>query len=263
MKVSYFPGCTLKNKAKDLDAYAYKSAEALGVTLEEIENWQCCGAVYPQAEDEIATKLSAVRTLDAAKQKGQDLITLCSACHHVLKRVNDDMRNNEYIRTRANNYMKLDEPYAGETNVIHYLEMLRDNVGFDNIKKAVVNPLKNVKIAAYYGCLLLRPSGVMAFDDPEDPTIIEDFIKAIGATPVKYSQRNECCGGYIAMTDKGAAEKRVDTILRSAKEAGAEMIITACPLCMYNLDANATGEHLPVKYFTELLAEALGVKEGE
>ncbi len=263
MKYSYYPGCTLKTKAKELDRFGRLSAEKLGVELEEIENWQCCGAVYPQAEDEIATKLSAVRTLDAAKQKGQDLITLCSACHHVLKRVNDDMRNNEYIRTRANNYMKLDEPYAGETNVIHYLEMLRDSVGFDNIKKAVVNPLKDVKIAAYYGCLLLRPSGVMAFDDPEDPTIIEDFIKAIGATPVKYSQRNECCGGYIAMENKAAAEKRVDVILRSAKDAGAEMIITACPLCMYNLDANATGEHLPVKYFTELLAEALGVKEGE
>ena len=261
MKYSYYPGCTLKTKAKDLDAYGRRSAIKLGVELEEIENWQCCGAVYPQAEDEIATKLSAVRTLDAAKQKGQDLITLCSACHHVLKRVNDDMRNNEYIRFRANNYMKLDTPYAGETNVIHYLEMLRDCVGFDNIKKAVVNPLKGVKVAAYYGCLLLRPSGVMAFDDPENPTIIEDFIKAIGATPVIYSQRNECCGGYIALENKGAAQKRVDAILASAENAGADMIITACPLCMYNLDANATAEHIPVKYFTELLAEALGVKE--
>ena len=263
MNYSYYPGCTLKTKAKDLDLYGRRSAAKLGVELEEIENWQCCGAVYPQVEDEIATKLSAVRTLNAAKEKGQDLITLCSACHHVLKRVNDDMRNNEYIRLRANNYMKLDDPYAGETNVIHYLEMLRDSVGFDNLKKAVVNPLKGVKIAAYYGCLLLRPSGVMAFDDPENPTIIEDFIKAIGATPVKYSQRNECCGGYIAMEDKGAAQKRVDVILASAKDAGADMIITACPLCMYNLDANATSTHIPVKYFTELLAEALGVKEAE
>lgn len=261
MKHSYYPGCTLKTKAKDLDRWGRLSATALGVELEEIENWQCCGAVYPQAEDEIATKLSAVRTLNAAKEKGQDLVTLCSACHHVLKRVNNDMKENEYIRTRANNYMKLDEPYAGETNVIHYLEMLRDGVGFENLKKAVVNPLKGVKIAAYYGCLLLRPSGVMAFDDPENPSIIEDFIRAIGATPVKYSQRNECCGGYIAMEDKGAAIKRVDAILASARDAGADMIITACPLCMYNLDANATTAHLPVKYFTELLAEALGVKE--
>lgn len=261
MKYSYYPGCTLKTKAKELDAYGRVAAAKLGVELEEIENWQCCGAVYPQADDEIATKLSAVRTLDAAKQKGQDVLTLCSACHHVLKRVNNDMKTSEYIRTRVNNYMKLDEDYAGETNVVHYLEMLRDTVGFENLKKAVVNPLKGVKIAAYYGCLLLRPSGVMALDNPESPTIIEDFIKAIGATPVVYSERNECCGGYIALDNKAAAESRVDKIIASAKAAGADMIITACPLCMYNLDANATNNTLPIKYFTELLAQALCEKE--
>jgi len=260
MIFSYYPGCTLSTKAKDLDRYGRLSAEALGVKLEEIENWQCCGAVYPQAEDEIATKLSAVRALNSAKEKDQKLLTLCSACHHVLKRVNDDMANNEYIRLRANNYLKLDAPYAGEAEVIHYLEMLRDCVGFDNLKKAVKNPLKGVKIAAYYGCLLLRPSGVMAFDDPENPKIIEDFIRAIGATPVIYSQRNECCGAYMAMEDKGFAEKRVDRIIASAKEAGAEMMITACPLCMYNLVNNAGENKLDVKYFTELLYQALGLE---
>ena len=101
MTYSYFPGCTLKNKAKDLDHYARECAKVLGFELEEIENWQCCGAVYPQASDEIATKLSSVRALADAKEKGQDLITVCSACHHVLKRVNDDMKNVDDIRTRA------------------------------------------------------------------------------------------------------------------------------------------------------------------
>lgn len=261
MKFSYYPGCTLKTKAKDLDAYGRRSARALGVELEEIENWQCCGGVYPQAEDEIATKLSAIRTLNAAKEKDQTLITLCSACHHVLKRVNNDLKRNADLRLRANNYLKLDEPYTGETTVMHYLEMLRDQIGFDVLKKAVVNPLKDRKIAAYYGCLLLRPNREMALDDPEDPTIIEDFIRAIGATPIKYSQRNECCGGYISLDDKTAAVRRVDTILASAKAAGADTVITACPLCMYNLRVNATDSDLPVLYFTELLAEALGVKE--
>jgi heterodisulfide reductase subunit B len=261
MKFSYYPGCTLKTKAKELDAYGRRSAQALGVELEEIENWQCCGGVYPQAEDEIATKLSAIRTLNAAKEKDQALVTLCSACHHVLKRVNNDLKRNDDIRTRANNYLKLDTPYEGETQVIHYLEMLRDRIGFDALKKAVVNPLKDRKIAAYYGCLLLRPAKEMAFDDPEDPHIIEDFIRAIGATPVKYSQRNECCGGYIALDDKSAAVRRVDTILASAAAAGADTVITACPLCMYNLRVNATSSDIPVLYFTELLAEALGVKE--
>ena len=157
MKYSYYPGCTLKNKAKDLDAYARVSARALGFELEEIEDWQCCGGVYPLGSDEIATKLSSVRALNAAKEKGQDLITVCSACHHVLKRVNDDMKNVEDIRTRANNYMKLDTPYEGETEVLHFLEVLRDRVGFDKVKEKVVNPFTGKKIGAYYGCLLLRP----------------------------------------------------------------------------------------------------------
>lgn len=263
MIFSYYPGCTLSTKAKDLDRYGRLSAAALGVELEEIENWQCCGAVYPQAEDEIATRLSAVRALEAARARGQKLLTLCSACHHVIKRVNADMRDNEYIRSRANNYLKLDTPYGGETQVVHYLEMLRDDVGFDQLKKAVKNPLKGEKIAAYYGCMLLRPSGTMAFDDPENPTIIEDFIQAIGATPVRYSQRNECCGAYMAMEDADFARRRVEAVLKSAAEAGAEKIITACPLCMYNLRVNAGVHSLPVMYFTELLYQALGLAQKE
>lgn len=261
MIYSYYPGCTLKTKAKDLDRYGRQSAEALGVALEEIENWQCCGAVYPQARDEIATKLSAIRALDAARQKGQPLLTLCSACHHVIKRVNHDIATDGDLCMKANNYLQLETPYSGETRVVHYLEMLRDDVGFDALRRACVQPLKGMRIAAYYGCLLLRPSGVMAFDDPEHPTIIEDFIRAIGAVPVVYSQRNECCGGYMALEDPPLARQRVNQIVASAREAGAEMIVTACPLCMYNLEVNAGDGALPVKYFTELLARALGLSE--
>ena len=260
MKYSYYPGCTLKNKAKDLDRFARASAKALGFELEEIENWQCCGGVYPLGSDEIATKLSSVRALNEAKEKGQDLVTLCSACHHVIKRVNDDMKNVDDIRFRANNYLKLDTPYAGETKVVHFLELLRDTIGFDELKKRVVNPLTGKKIGAYYGCLLLRPSGILAFDDPENPKIIENFIRAIGATPVIYPYRNECCGGYISLKEKDMAKNMCDKITESASGFGADMLITACPLCMYNLNKSAEKD-LPVYYFTELLAEALGVKE--
>ncbi|MBQ8383468.1 MAG: CoB--CoM heterodisulfide reductase iron-sulfur subunit B family protein [Clostridia bacterium] len=260
MKVSYYPGCTLKTKAKELDKYGRKSAEALGITLEEIENWQCCGGAFTSASDEIATKLSSVRALAEARDKGQDLVTLCSACHNVIKRTNAAMAKDADFAMKANNYMKLDTPYNGETKVIHYLEMLRDTVGFDELAKKVVNPLKGKKIAAYYGCLLLRPGKVMAMDNPENPRIIEDFIKAIGAEPVIYPYRNECCGGYITLEDKTIATKKSNKVLHSAKVAGAEMVITACPLCLYNLQKNGT-EDLPVVYFTELLAEALGVKE--
>ncbi len=257
MKYSYYPGCTLKTKARDLDLYAKASAKALGFELEELENWQCCGGVYPLGSDEIASKLSSVRALNDAKQKGQSLVTLCSACHHVIKRVNDDIKNVEDIRNRANNYMKLEKPYMGETEVLHFLEVLRDKVGFEKLKTLVVNPLKGKKIAAYYGCLLLRPSKVLAFDNPENPKIIEDFIKAIGATPVVYPYRNECCGGYISLKDGEKAKNMCQRIMESAEGFGAEMLITACPLCLYNLNK---GGNLPVVYFTELLAEALGVK---
>lgn len=257
---TYYPGCTLRTKAKDLDAYARSSAEALGIILEEPSDWQCCGGAYTTATNENATKLSAVRTLNAAKELGRPLVTVCSACHNVIKQTNYDISRDEQMAFKINNYLKLDEPYNGETTVYHYLEMLRDVVGFDNLAQKVVNPFKGKKIAAYYGCLLLRPSKALAMDDPENPTIMEDFIRAIGGTPVIYAQRNECCGGYITMEDKAQAAKRSSAVMNSAEDQGADMIITACPLCLYNLKKNS-GSSLPVYYFTELLAEALGLKE--
>ena len=260
MKVSYFPGCTLKTKAKILDFYARKCAEVLGVTLEEIENWQCCGGVFTTSNDEIATKLSSVRALISAKEKNQPLVSVCSACHNVLKQTNAQIKDETNgVANKVNNYIAPDE-YHGETEVIHYLELLRDVIGFDKIKEKVVNPLTGKKIAAYYGCLLLRPGKVLAMDDVENPTIMEDFIRAIGAEPVIYSYRNECCGGYIALESKDLAKAKSSRVIDNAKKNGAEVIVTACPLCKYNLEKNGESD-LPVVYLTELLATALGVKE--
>ena len=263
MKVSYFPGCTLKNKAKDLDEYARKSALVLGVTLEEIEEWQCCGGVFTTSNDEIATKLSSVRALIEANKKGQPLVSVCSACHNVIKQTNYAMQNDAEFNSKVNLYNKMNlgegNEYNGQTEVIHYLELLRDKIGFDKIKEKVVNPLTGKKIAAYYGCLLLRPGKVMAMDDVENPTIMEDLIRALGAEPVIYAYRNECCGGYVALDDADLAKKKSNRVTDNAKEKGAEVIVTACPLCKYNLIKNGT--EVPVVYITELLAEALGVKE--
>lgn len=259
MKLSYFPGCTLKTKAKELDVYARRCAEVLGITLEEIENWQCCGGVFTTARNEIATKLSSVRALKAAKEKDQALVTVCSACHNVIKQTNHAMQNDPEFAVKVNNYMSPEAPYSGETKVYHYLEMLRDLVGFDALKEKVVNPLSGKKIAAYYGCLLLRPNSTMRMDDPENPRIMEDFIRAIGAEPVIYPYRNECCGGYITLESPELSKKKSNAVTGSANKAGAELMVTACPLCRYNLVKN--GSEIPVVYFTELLAEALGVKE--
>ena len=261
MKYSYYPGCTLKNKARELDLYARVSAEALGFKLEEIRQWQCCGGVYPLGKDEIATKLSAVRALKEARDQGQALVTLCSACHHVIKRVNDDMKNVPEIRDAANRYMNPEEPYAGETKVFHFLEILRDQVGFEELKKKVVCPLEGRKIGAYYGCLLLRPGEVLQFDDPENPSVMENLIRALGAEPILYPYRNECCGGYISLKEKELSGSLSEKIMDSACGFGADCLITACPLCLYNLNHQRGKNQLPVYYFTELLAEALGVKE--
>lgn len=263
MKVSYFPGCTLRTKAKDLDLWARKSAEKLGVELCEIENWQCCGGVFVSSKDEIATKLSSVRALKAARDAGMPLVTVCSACHNVIKQTNETIKSDEEFAAKAARYMAQDndgsEPYGGETEVLHYLELLRDKVGFDNVKAAVTNPLSGKKIAAYYGCMLLRPGKVLKTDDPENPQIMENLIKALGAEPVIYAERNECCGGYVVLEDNESAARKSRAVTESARSRGADMIVTACPLCKYNLLKN--GSDVPVVYFTELLAEALGVKE--
>ena len=259
MKVTYFPGCTLKNKARDLDEYARKSAEALGVTLEEPETWQCCGGVFTTANDEVATKLSSVRLLKAAAEAGQPLVTVCSACHNVVKQTNYAMANDPTFADRVNRYMAEKTPYTGDTKVYHYLELLRDVVGFENLAKAVKKPLTGKKIGAYYGCLLLRPGKVMGMDDPENPRIIEDLIRALGGEVVIYARRNECCGGYVSAESPALAKKNSNLIAENAASAGAELLVTACPLCKYNLEKN--GSSVPVVYFTELLAEALGLKE--
>lgn len=262
MKVSYFPGCTLRNKAKDLDVWARKCAEKLGVELCEIEDWQCCGGVFVSAKDEVATKLPSVRALAASRDANQPLVTVCSACHNVIKQTNAAMQSDADFADKVNRYMAQDKvptEYHGETEVIHYLELLRDKVGFDKVKEAVVKPLTGKKVAPYYGCLLLRPSKVMAMDDPENPAIMEDFLRAIGAEPVYFPARNACCGGYVALEDAQSAKKKSNAVSASAASHGAEMMVTACPLCKYNLVKN--GSEIPVIYFTELLAEALGVKE--
>ncbi len=255
MKFLYYPGCTLKNKAKDLDIYARESALKLGFELIEVDEFQCCGGVFTTANDEIATKLASVRALKAAKAAGVPLVTVCSACHNVIKQTNHAMKNDAEFADKVNRYINDGDDYHGEAEVYHYLEVLRDIIGFDKIKEKCNGALKGKKIGAYYGCLLLRPSSVMGFDDPENPRIIEDMIKAAGAAPVIYGERNECCGGYAALEEPALVKKRCGIIDESAKAAGAEALVTACPLCRYNLVKN--GANVPVLYFTELLHKAL------
>ena len=247
----YYPGCTLSTTAKKLDHYARACANTLGFTLEEIENWQCCGAVFPLGTDEVAPKLAVVRALIQAQEKGLPLVTLCAACYHVFKQVNHQAQTDkDFCQTLQQYDSNLN--YDGSVEVLHYMEVLQRHIGFDALKQKVTAPLTGRKIGAYYGCMLLRPSHILQFDDPENPTIFEDFIAALGATPVRYPYRNECCGGYRALNDKEKVTAMCEKIVNSATAKGAEELITACPLCQYNLGN-------PALYFTEILAQALEV----
>lgn len=267
MRYSYYPGCTLKTQSgAPLELFALQASKALGIELVEQDEWQCCGAVFPLTTDEIAPFLSSVRSLAAARQQGEKLVTLCAACHHVIKRANHLLLTDKDTRDKTNNYLQLEQPYNGEGEVIHYLEMLRDELGFQELAAKVTSPLTGRKIAPYYGCLLLRPAKIMAFDNAENPRIMEDLLTSLGAEAVDYPYRTECCGVYLSVNDEDIAAKMVQKIVRSALNAGAEAIVNACPLCHYNLEAlqeqaPGGGPRLPVYYFTELLAEALGVKE--
>ena len=258
LEFMYYPGCTLSTTAAVMDRYARKAANILGFSLLDIDEWQCCGAMFPMGQDEAASKLSVIRALSAARKAGIPLVTLCAACHHVFKQVNYQIRTDGSLMETVTNYDG-DLVYDGSTEVLHYIEVLRDRIGFDVLKSKVTNPFKGRKIGAYYGCMLLRPGEVMDLDDVENPVVFEDFIEAIGAEPVKYPHRNECCGSLQAVRNVNKVKLLTSTLAKSAEKRGAEVLVTACPLCKYNIK-EFSGGVLPVHYFTELLAQALGVE---
>ncbi len=267
MKVPYFPGCTLYTKAATFDRAGKVAGEKLGFELEELENWTCCGAAFPMAQDFHMALASPTRALANGKKVGDKLVTLCAVCHNVLKRTNHVMRTNAERREKVTTF--IEEPYDGSLDVVHYLELLRDQVGFDAVKEKVAKPLGGLKVGAYYGCLLLRPAAEMQMDDPDRPAIFENLLAALGAEPVEYAMKAECCGAFQVVHSDATATRCSREIIESARAAGAEMLVTACPLCQFNLEdrqkemaaADMGFKPLPVLYFTELLALALG--EGE
>ena len=209
MKVSYFPGCTLKTKAKELDKYAYRCAEVLGVTLKEIENWQCCGGVFTTSKDEVATKLSSVRALKDAQKKEQPLVSVCSACHNVIKQTNHAMQTDAEFADKVNRYIG-EDAYDGSTKVYHYLELLRDVVGFDTLKEKVVNSLKGKKIADHVRCIVI-PATQKIYLQAMEEGLLEIFIKA--GCAVSTPTCGPCLGGHMGILAKG--ERAVATTNRN------------------------------------------------
>jgi len=261
----YYPGCTLNTKAKGFDNSARASARELGLELVELETWNCCGATFPLLVDNMLDLAGPARVLISAREAGQRLAVACSTCYNVLKRTNRVIRENEDSREKLNFFLEAD--YKGDLEVLDLLQVLRDEIGFDRIKEAVKKPLSGLRVAAYYGCMVLRPPAEVAYEDPENPRALDDLITALGAEAVDYSHKGECCGAYLAIKSAEVTAEMSFRILNSARQNGAELVITNCPLCQFNLDRmqkamgsrHAGFQPIPILYFTQLLGIALGL----
>jgi len=266
MRIPYFPGCTLHSKAQGFDASARAAALALDIVMEELPEWTCCGATFPMAADSAMGLVAPTRILASAKEAGK-LLTLCSFCYNTLKRTNRVLTTDAERRRKVTTF--IEEEYEGTVRTVHLLEVLRDEVGFDALAQRVTRRLDGLKVAPYYGCLLLRPAEEMEFDDPERPSILENFLTSLGCQVVDFPHKTECCGSFVAVSSPEMATECSARILETAAKLGAEMLVVSCPLCQYNLDraqrevraGHARAARLPVLYFTQLLALALGCDE--
>lgn len=272
MPIPYYPGCTLSTKGRGYDASGRAVAKALGLELEELQDWNCCGATFPLAVDNLLAMTGPTRVLVEARAHSERLVTLCAICYNVLKRTNHFLQSDDEKRDRINYFIEAD--YGGDLRVQHFLEILRDELGFEALeqrvdlaRKETGKSLEGLKVAPYYGCLLLRPEKELQLDNAEDPRILEDLLAAIGCDPVDFSHRVECCGSYLLVTSPDLAADMSYAVLQSAAHNGAHLLVTACPLCQYNLDhkqAEMARQHpgfkpLPVLYFTQLMGLALGL----
>jgi len=270
MKISYYPGCTLKANAKNFEDSALCSLKKLGLEVEELRRWNCCGTVYSLATDDLIHHVAPVRNLIFSKEaKAEAMLTLCAMCFNTLKRANERVKTNLEDRDIINRFIDAEGlSYDGDVKVLHLLELLRDEIKFENVAKKVVKPLKNLKVASYYGCLLVRPKE-LGLDDVENPRVLENLMAALGAEPVDFPHKTECCASYQTVDNPGIVAERTHMILTSAEKRKADVVVVSCPLCAFNLDnrqketreLHPDFQKIPILYFTQLLAIALGCGE--
>ncbi len=266
MKLGYFPGCSLESGSKEFDASLKAVASRLDVELAEVRDWSCCGASSAHATDHrLAVALSA-RNLALAEEQGLGKVMApCAACFSRLATARHEIARDAPLAEEIR--PMLSRPFENKVEVENAVAFLRALAPAIQTK---ATPLKGLKVACYYGCLLLRPPEVARFDDPEDPSSMEEVVAAAGATPVKWGKRTDCCGAGMSLSRTGSVVRLGRSILESAKAAGAQAVVVACPMCHSNLDLRQSAMErrgapldMPILFITQLVGLALKVDPSE
>jgi heterodisulfide reductase subunit B len=269
VKYAFYPGCTAESTAWDFDLSTRAVCRALGVELEEIRDWVCCGATPAHATNASLAVALPVINLQKACAMDVPVMTACAACYSRLRSANYKVRNEPAERERTERITGT--PYAGDVEVHQILDVLANHIGPEEIRSRVKAPLNGLRVACYYGCLLTRPPQVVAFDDPEHPTAMDELLAAVGAVPVPWPYKTECCGAGLSATHGDVVARLGHRLLTMARQAGAECLAVACPMCQLNLDLRqreATRAHgelpeTPALYVTQLVGLALGLSAEE
>lgn len=265
LNYGYYPGCSLHASAKEYDLSTRALFGALGIGLTQVPDWICCGATPAHNVDELLSLSLCAKNLILAETVPGDLAVPCASCFSRLKTTQHELTGDAAKHKLVAKGIESRVPLAKK--IKHPLEILGRDLGLEPLAAAVKKPLAGLKVACYYGCLLTRPPGVSQLDDAEAPTIMERVIEAAGAQSVSWSHRLECCGASFTLSRPGVILKLTGDILASAKEAGADCLMVACPLCQGNLDlrqqevekAQGASYALPALYLTQLLGLAVGV----
>jgi heterodisulfide reductase subunit B len=269
MSYGYFPGCSLRSTGVAYEESLLTLFRLLDLPLEELKDWNCCGATSYMSIDESSAFLLSARNLSLARQEGRkELVTPCSACYLVLRKTQDYVERYPQIGDRVRESLKAANlPPLDSVVVRHPLEVLYNDVGLEKIREKMIHPWRGGRVACYYGCQLVRPYGEA--DRPHDPTRMDELLQAVSVPTVDFSLKTKCCGGTLTGTTHAVGVRLNYILLKEAARKGAEAIVTICPLCQYNLDAyqheirKETGEALdmPILYFTQVLGWALGGDE--
>lgn len=266
MRLAYYPGCSLDATSIEYGMSTHKMAKLLDIDLWEIPDWNCCGASSAHQTDHLLAISLPARNLAIAEKEGLDVLAPCAACYNRFRATEYEVRTSAKTRSKVQEVLGM--PYEASQSTISVLELLTERYGLDNLAAKVTNPLKGMTPACYYGCLLVRPVAITGFDDSEDPQSMDNIMKALGASPVDWAFKTECCGAGLGVTQTDICLETTYRILRNAKEMGADSIVTACPVCHLNLDMRQktiekkyqTEFNLPVFYVTELVAIACGAE---